>query len=191
MIMGPKAGTAAALVGLLALGGVAYADPPARRGSSEQVIRGSRLLPVPLVPTEEGGARAEDDALVLALQRFDMRGEVDVPAALEDFLARHSESRWTAALQVNLGLFYKLHGYPSRAMKALTAALDLTLERVGNRELESISAVALVEHAELLAAFGRTEELREVFDGLAGRSPLRGAGRRADGIDPPRAPGDG
>jgi hypothetical protein len=147
----------------------APATPVAARGlSQERRIEASRVLPVPLIALQKEAVRGEDDALLLALQDYSRRASNDDATALELFLTRYPDSRWTPALLASLGRIYRHTGYPSEAIDALRRAWMLARD-AREPALRAIVDQAAVDLAELLAAFGRIADLRLLLEELRGR----------------------
>ena len=129
----------------------------------------TRFLPEPLVPTSAKTSAGENGALAKALSACGAMAE-DNPVLdegqclvpLRQFLANHPNSRWTLALDLNIGLIDRKTGYWTQALdaweQAWTAGKDVTEPRA-----RALADRAVAELAELNARLGRYERLQPLF----------------------------
>jgi RHS repeat-associated protein len=117
---------------------------------------------------------AENADLAGALNRFVNRKTDDDAAPIEEFLARHPASVWRVALLVNLGTFYRQHGYFSRALNHWEQAWELAKNEEQNFRIKMQADRAIGEMLQLNAWVGRMGELDRLFADLGDR-PILGS----------------
>src|SRR5579862_2662331 len=82
---------------------------------SDSEITACGIFSEPLVPQYADPKKADNSALSAALHEYNTRGDSEDISALTEFCQQHAESRWTAAVEHNLGLITYSQGYFSRA----------------------------------------------------------------------------
>ncbi|HTV33485.1 MAG TPA: hypothetical protein VME69_10365, partial [Methylocella sp.] len=117
---------------------------------------------------------AEDEALEGALARYEERQKPDDLSALTEFLARHKDSPWRVALNLNLGLAWKHYGYLSRALGAFEEAWRAGKEASGTYQKPLVDR-AVGELALLHAGLGHKDELEALLAEIGDR-PLSNPG---------------
>lgn len=142
----------------------------------------TRLFDEPLVPTAAKAQAGESAALAKDLLACGSPGsnspsldEGQRLAPLRQFLANHPQSRWTLAVDLNLGLIYRKTGYWTRALDAWEQAWAAGKTATEPRA-RALADRAVAELAELNARLGRYERLQPLFAELdAAHRTLHGA----------------
>jgi YD repeat-containing protein len=140
----------------------------------------ARVFDEPLVPLPGPRVAAEDSALANAILGRARAGASEDIAAFEEFLTKYPNSRWKAALLVDLGIVYRRTGYFSRALDAWDAAWAAG-KGESSPQARAITDRAVGELAELNARLGRFERLQTLFAEAEGRDVRGSAAEKLSG----------
>lgn len=132
-----------------------------------------RVFEEPLLPVGSEPTDADNRAVHRALTAFIGRAHADDWSALTAFIAAHPQSPWRVAVEINLGIIYRQHGYLTRAADVWRSAWSGG-RAVTDRRAQALLGRAVGELASLLDAVGdqdgATAFLSEIAD-----FPLSGA----------------
>ena len=121
-----------------------------------------------LVPTRGSSNRSENAALANALIAFKARQTPEDVGALTGFLANYPNSRWAAALHLNIGLIEYQTGYLSAALTSFQTSWNLSKPET-EPMAKAMADRAISEFLLLNAKVGRTEILVQTFKELGDR----------------------
>ncbi|MFN8658459.1 MAG: hypothetical protein U0105_19135, partial [Candidatus Obscuribacterales bacterium] len=82
----------------------------------------SRSFSEPLVPMSGASVAGENAALANALVAFKAKDDPEDVSAITSFMNQHPNSRWNAALALNVGLLRRQTGYITEALEQLDSA---------------------------------------------------------------------
>ncbi|HEY5895709.1 MAG TPA: RHS repeat-associated core domain-containing protein [Chthoniobacterales bacterium] len=138
-----------------------------------------RLFSEPLIAFDNDSSDAESDktaenaTLAKALVAFEAQLPGDDASGLEEFLAAYPDSRWSVSLLTNLGIFYRQHGYWTRALSSWQLAWEKGQgETSPSRRM--IVDRAVVQLTELKARLGRIDEVESLVQEVGDRD-IQGA----------------
>ena len=159
------------------------AEPPHLTADpKDEEFFSTRFFTEPLVPTVAKAQAGENAALAKALVAVDKLvgsspalDEGQRLAPLRQFLANYPRSRWTLAIDLNLGIVYRKSGYWTRALDAWEQAWAAG-KTATEPSARALADRAVAELAELNARLGRYERLQPLFAELdAAHRTLRGS----------------
>ncbi len=127
------------------------------------------IFTTPLMPVGSSTSAQENKELAQALKTFVTRTNQEDVSALMGFLESNPNSRWRAALLLNVGQVYRVHGYISRALDAWEQAWALTKSET-NYNGKTIADETGGELIELYGRLGRKSSVEEMVDELKGRN---------------------
>jgi RHS repeat-associated protein len=145
--------------------------------ATAQEISRARLFEEPLVPIGGEPGVEENTALAAALVGYAKRGEPDDFTSLTDFLEKHPQSPWRAALLTVLGLEYYNTAYYSRALESWEEAWVLG-QKATNVTGKFLADRAVCELAGLYSRLGRMNELGALLKSIENRTFIGGANER-------------
>ena len=143
-------------------------------------ITAARVFEEPLVPTQGASNPEENAALAGVLRVFNERQSPEDVSALAGFLTQYPNSRWAAALQLNIGLIQYQTGYLSAALDSFQSAWNLSKTETGAM-VKAMADRAIGEYLLLNARVGRTEALVQTFKELGDRQFLGSTGEKVNG----------
>lgn len=135
---------------------------------SDLELKTARILPEPLAPSSALKDDLENKALAQALLAFKQRSDEEDISALTDFLDQNPDSRWSASIELNLGLNRFERGYLTSALRFFKAAWEAA-KGESTREQKLVANRAISEFLLLSARLGRTEEIQQQLDEIKGR----------------------
>lgn len=129
----------------------------------------ARIFEEPLVPMTGPAVSGENDELAKAIKSFKKSNDLEDVSALTSFIERFPKSRWTPALQLNLGLLRFSSGYISQAMELWTSAWSASKGEEG-REQKAVADRCVAEILQLNAKVGRMHEIEQILAEVKGRA---------------------
>ncbi|HSH93313.1 MAG TPA: RHS repeat-associated core domain-containing protein [Roseimicrobium sp.] len=142
---------------------LAFTDAP-----TDLELSTARVFVEPLIPTQGDLVAEENQALAKALVAFKAGKKATAIKPLVQFIRKYPDSRWRAALELNLGLLRYQTGYFSEALAYFESAWN----RSKNETSDEAMAMAGRAYSELVflnAKVGRFDEMKSRFDEAADR----------------------
>lgn len=134
-------------------------------------LRAAHILKEPLVPVGQG-QEGENAALAAALNDYAGQAPTTDFGKLKQFVEQYPESKWRAAVEVNLGLLLQETGRFTQAFERFQSAWMLAKE-ADNPDVVAMANRSVAELARLNARFGRFDQMKEIYDEIEGR-PISG-----------------
>src|SRR5438477_4696962 len=135
------------------------ADQP----STSDQIRHSKIFPQELVWVGATEPSAADSQILLnAISKAKADGLDQIANPLEEFIAKYSDSPWTASLRANLASYYRSIGRYSAALSHWEAAWE-SLKHVQGGNDKLVADQVLAEWTQLLAKLGRLTLLEKLM----------------------------
>ena len=139
---------------------------------SDAEIISSHILEVHLAPQAKETVPGENTALGAAMAEF--RSNPETPASLEGFLKAYPNTRWRAAVLLNIGLAYRNQARWSKVMPIWEEAWQIS-QHESSEGMKGIADRSLGELVNIYARLGRMDDLRRLFAETKGRE-ITGAG---------------
>ena len=140
---------------------------------SDSAITNCGVLPEPLIPMATALVVGENNALAKALTSYDNRKNSDDLTALKNFTTKYPNSRWVAAIDLNLGLQSFNSGYLSDALTYWQSAWDKSATQTKLPQTR-ISESAISQLLQLEARLGRTNAIKKQLAQIKNR-PMHGS----------------
>ncbi|MFN8659139.1 MAG: hypothetical protein U0105_22570, partial [Candidatus Obscuribacterales bacterium] len=118
----------------------------------------SRSFSEPLVPMSGALVAGENAALAKALIAFKAKDDPEDVSAITSFMKQYPNSRWNAALALNVGLLRRQTGYITEALEQLDSAWQKSKTAKG-KEQSQIAQRAVSELLFLEGMLGRLSEM--------------------------------
>lgn len=135
---------------------------------SDLELSTARIFAEPLIPLEIQPVEGENTALAKALTDFSHKESREDISDLTSFISKFPDSRWLAALELNMGLSRFETGYLKDALKFFNSSWELSKTQKGQPQ-KLMADRAVAELLQLNARLGRMDELKKLFTAIEGR----------------------
>lgn len=142
-------------------------------------IENYRVFAEPLTPMVAPTMAGENESLSRALSAFKTRTDAEDFSSLQNFLKEMPDSRWNAALQLNLGLLQRESGYISEALVSLQAAWQKSKDQTGQKQI-LVAQSAVSELVFLQGMLGRVDAVKTALAEIGKRQMQGSANGRVD-----------
>jgi len=150
------------------------------KNPADLAIETSRAFEEPLTPMTGPALPGENAALSKALSTYKQLSNPEDLSSLDAFVKGNPNSRWRAALQLNMGLLQLETGYISQALTNLKAAWTAAKSETGSAQ-KAVADRAISELLILQARLGERDDLKKGLDEVAGRRMLGSNAERLGG----------